>query len=263
MARNLWIALFDLHVPETHEPTLNAVRDFIKKNPKRIAGLVLGGDQADNAEISRFTAGKPLHRPPGIYKRNTEKLRAMVAEFDAILPKEAEKVWIIGNHDDREFQLTECQPELIGTVERPLLLNLKERGWEVVPLGEALKLGKLNVLHGEGLSGIGNQVSTYHAKKAVEMFCSSVLYGHFHTSQSYTKVLPHSTKDKWIGWCAPAACTLNPGYLKNRPTAWVNGFVLIELHEPEKVESGSNFNVYPVIISNGKFSYGGELYGGK
>jgi hypothetical protein len=39
----------------------------------------------------------------------------------------------------------------------------------------------------------------------------------------------------------------------------VNGFTFIELHDPEK--ANSNFNVFPVIVSDGKFSYGGEVYG--
>ena len=41
----------------------------------------------------------------------------------------------------------------------------------------------------------------------------------------------------------------------------MNGFTIVELQEPEK--KNSNFNVYPVIVSNGKFSFGGTVYGAK
>jgi hypothetical protein len=259
MARNIWVAVFDLHHPHVHKPTWEAVKDFIKKNPKKIAGFLFGGDQSDNQEISHHTSSKPLYRPTGSYKRNTDGLNKLVTEIEEILPKEAEKVWIEGNHEAWVNQLIERQPELQGTIERPLLLNLAGRGWEVLQLGEGRHVGKLLVVHGEGLTGIGNQASVYHAKRAVESYCCSVLYGHLHTTQSYTKVLPHSAKDKWVGYSSPAACTLNPTYLQNRPTAWVNGFTFIELHDPEK--ANSNFNVFPVIVSDGKFSYGGEVYG--
>ena len=259
MARNQWVAIFDLHHPLVHKPTFNAIKDYLKKNRDKIAGLILGGDQSDNKEISHHTSGKPLLRPPGSYKSNTIGLDKLLQELEALLPKEAEKVWIEGNHEAWVTQMVERQPELQGTVERHLLLNLEARGWEVLQLGEAKNLGKLIVVHGEGLTGIGNQASVYHAKRAVESFCTSVLYGHLHTAQSYTKVLPHSVKDKWAAYSSPAACATNPQYLQNRPTAWVNGFSIVELHTPNS--DRSNFNVFPVIVSDGKFSFGGVLYG--
>ena len=258
--RNIWVCVFDLHYPHVHKPTLDATLDFIRRNKAKVASFLFGGDQFDNAEISHHTKGKPLLGPPGSYKKNTVGFNNNVLEpLEKYPRKEADRVWIEGNHDYWCNQLLERQPEFVGTLERPLLLGLEDRGWEVVGLGESKRLGKLLTVHGEGLTGIGNQASVYHAKRAVESFCSSVLYGHLHSAQSYTKVLPHSTKDKWIGYCAPAACTLNPSYLQNRPTAWVNGIVIVELHEPEK--PNSNFNVYPIIVSDGKFCFGGETYG--
>ena len=260
MARNIWVCLFDLHYPQVHKPTVNAVMDFIRRNKGKIAGFLFGGDQFHNEEISHHTSGKPLLRPPGSYRKNTVGFDENVLKpIEGVLPPEAERVWIVGNHDDWENQLIERQPELQDSVERPLLLSLEERGWQVLDLGVGKDLGKLLVVHGEGLTGIGNQASVYHAKRAVESFCSSVLYGHLHSAQSYTKVLPHSTKDKWVAYSSPAACTLNPAYLQNRPTAWVNGFDIVELHSPGR--ANSNFNVYPIIVSDGVFSFGGETYG--
>lgn len=259
MPRNLWVTVFDLHAPKHHKPTWDAVLDFVSKNQDKVAGFLFGGDQGDNQEISPHTAGKPLYRLTGAYKKNTMLLDKFVRQIEGALPSEATKVWIEGNHDFWTSQLVEKQPELQGTVERPILLGLERRGWEVLQLGETKQLGKLTVAHGEGLSGIGNQASIYHAKRAVESFCTSILYGHFHSAQSYTKVLPHKTTDKWVAYCSPAACATNPSYLQNRPTAWVNGFTIVELHDPEK--ENSNFNVYPVIVSDGKFSFGGEVYG--
>ena len=50
-------------------------------------------------------------------------------------------------------------------------------------------------------------------------------------------------------------CELNPVYVRNKPNAWVNGFSIIELQDT------GDFNVLPVVVSDGKFSYGGQLYG--
>ena len=58
-----------------------------------------------------------------------------------------------------------------------------------------------------------------------------------------------------MAWMTPAACDLNPTYLRNRPSAWVNGFVVIERMD------GGIFNVYPIIVSGGQCSFGGTVYG--
>lgn len=262
MPRNLWVAVFDLHFPKVHNPTWDAITEFLIRNRSKVAGFYFGGDQMDNQEISHHTKGRPLLRAPGSYKRNTTNFdKNILTPLEALLPTEAERVWQKGNHDGWEEELVEHQPELQGTIERPILLDLDARGWTVLDVGDHYRLGKLTLLHGEVLSGIGNQASIYHAKRAVETYCASVVYGHMHAPQTYTKVLPHNHRDKWQAHCAPIAGATNPGYLRNRPTAWLNGFVIIELIDPE--DRNSNFNVYPIIVSEGQFSFGGNVYGKK
>jgi hypothetical protein len=253
---NLWVCAFDLHFPKVHKPTFAALLDFMNKNKAKIAGFYFGGDQFDNSEISHHNANKPLYKPAGSYQRNTASFDAQVLKpIEALLPKTANKVWQEGNHDNWETQFVESHPELQGTIERPELLKLATRGWKIIPCGSGHRLGKLTLIHGETLSGIGNQASGYHAKKAVETYCGSVLYGHMHSPQSYTKVLPHHQTDKWQAVCAPILGATNPGYLRNRPTAWLNGFVVVETQE------GGNFNIYSIVVVNGKFSFAGEVYG--
>lgn len=253
---NLWVCAFDLHYPKVHKPTFNAMLDFITKNKAKIAGFYFGGDQFDNSELSHHNAGKPLYKPAGSYHRNTTGFDAAVLKpIEAALSKTTERVWQIGNHDDWEHQFVESHPELLGTIERPGLLGLVKRGWTVVPCGTGYKAGKVTLIHGETLSGVGNQASGYHAKKAVETYCRSVVYGHMHSPQSFTKVLPHNQTDKWQAHCSPILGNVNPSYLRNRPTAWLNGFTIVELQDNQ------NFNVYSVIVTNGKFSFAGEIYG--
>jgi predicted phosphodiesterase len=258
LARNLWVCLFDIHHPKVHKPTLNAAREFIACNRSKVAGVYLGGDQFDNEEISHHNSNKPLYKPAGSYDRNTRSFDAQVlTPIEEIIPRGVEKIWQIGNHDDWEYQFIESHPELQGTIERPILLNLEKRGWQVIPCGGSYEIGKLTLIHGETLSGVGNQASGYHAKKAVETYAGSVLYGHMHAPQSYTKVLPHHRTDKWQGTCSPIVGATNPGYLRNRPTAWLNGFTIVETH------GNGLFNVYPVIVVDGQFSFAGQVYGKK
>lgn len=250
----LWVWAFDVHSPQIHRPTFNAMLDFLGKNEVR--GFGFGGDQNDNEEISHHNKKRLILRSPGSYRRNTKFFDEQVLKpIETRLAPEATTVWIEGNHDDWENQLVEENPELQGTVERTQILNIAGRGWQIVPRGEIYELGKLVVIHGETLTGLGNQGPNYHSKKAVEAYGRSVLYGHIHSPQSFTKIAPYAKSDKFMAWCSPILGATNPSYLRNRPTAWLNGFTVVEVQE-----SGS-FNVYPIMVFDGKFRFGGKEYG--
>ena len=249
----IFIVAHDLHYPKTNWPTWNAMLDFAINNS--VTGFIFGGDQLDNQEISHHTKGKPIFRERGSYDRNTNGFRVKILDVLDKIFEGKEKVWIIGNHDDWEAQLIEDHPEFEGTIERTKLLELEKRGWKIVPLGHAYKLGKLNVVHGEILTGFGNQGPAYPSRKAVDMYSANVLAGHTHAPQSFTKVSPVENTQKHMGWIAPCMCDVNPDYLRNRPTAWLNGFSIVEM-QPDGM-----FNLYPIIVTKGRFSFGGRVYG--
>jgi hypothetical protein len=245
----------DLHFPKISKPTVEAFFDVIKDI--KPDGVILQGDQFDNEEISHHNANKPLYKERRSFLKNQEAfddefltpLENMTSDF-------CELIWIIGNHDDWEFQFVESHPELEGVVDRVAALHLVDRGWEIVPLGHAKKIGELNVIHGEILTGIGNQAGMYPGRKAVEIYGSNVLAAHTHAPQSFSKISPVEVKKKYMGWIAPILGATNPGYLRNRPTAWLNGFTIVEVREK------GLFNLYPVIVVDGECSYGGKIYGG-
>lgn len=249
-----WVAFYDVHYPKIDEPTKNALLDFLSKN--KVDGFTFGGDQLDFECISHHTKGKALYRPPKAYVKDIEGFdKNVLKPIEKLLRPETEKIWHIGNHERFEKDFVEEHPELEDLIDHTRILNLEARGWNIVPLGHSSRIGKLVVCHGEILTGIGNQAGAFPSKKAVEMYGASVLAGHTHAPQSYTKVSPVEHVQKWMGTIAPIGGRTNPGYLRNRPTSWLNGFVIIEVME------GGNFNLYPVIVTKGQFSYGGKVYG--
>lgn len=249
-----WVAYYDCHYPKVDDATKKCLLDFLSKN--KIDGFLFGGDQLDLECISHHSKGKPLYRPPKAYLRDIEGFNKDVLEpIEKLLQPGTEKIWHIGNHERFEFDLIEENPELEGLVDHARQLSLEKRGWKIIPLGHSHKIGKLTTCHGEILSGIGNQCGTFPAKKAVELYGTSVLAGHTHSPQSFTKISPVEHIQKWMAWIAPIGGRTNPNYLRNRPTSWLNGFVIIELME------GGYFNVFPVIVTKGKFAYGGKVYG--
>jgi hypothetical protein len=253
MTPKTYVVAFDLHFPKHSKPTFAAMLAFIKA--VRPTGFIFGGDQFDNAEISHHNRRKPLYKPVGSYKRNTLRFdEEILKPLEAALGH-AEKTWIVGNHDDWEREYIEGHPEFEGQIERPEALALQRRRWDVVALGHAKRLGHLNIIHGEVLSGVGNQAGMYPSKKAVELYGDNVLAGHTHAPQSFAKVSPVEVKKKHMGWIAPILGDCNPQYLENRPTAWINGFVVVEL-------LGPMFNLYPINVFGGEFIYGGKHYHG-
>lgn len=250
-----YVVAADVHFPKVNWPTFEAMLELIKDI--KPDGFIFQGDQFDNAEISHHNANKPLYKERRSFLKNQEDFdENLLKPLEAALPKGCEKTWIIGNHDHWEFQFIESHPELEGIVDRVAALNLKGRGWEIIPLGHPKVLGELNVIHGEILTGIGNQAGVYPSRKAVELYAGNVLAAHTHAPQSFTKISPVDHKKKHMAWIAPIVGDTNPAYLQNRPTAWLTGFTVIEMRDK------GLFNLYPVIVIDGKCSYGGKIYGG-
>lgn len=249
------IACYDLHYPVYSKPTVEALLEYVKDVKPEI--FIFGGDQFQFDCISHHTKHTPIFRTRRAYINDIEGFDAHILKpLEAALPATCEKVWIIGNHEDWEQDLINEQPELEDAIGHVRLLKLVQRGWNVIPLGHAYKLGKLHVVHGEVLTGVGNQAGKFPAAKAIEIYAGNVLAGHTHAPQTYTKVSPVTVTNKWQAHIAPIAGASNPEYLRNRPTAWLNGIVRIE------VRSNGAFNLYPIIIINGEFSWNGKVYGG-
>lgn len=229
--------------------------DFLRQN--KVDGFLFGGDQFDNTEISHHNAAKPLYKPVGSYKRHTEGFgQDILGPLEESLGTGTQRVWIVGNHDDWEHQLDETQPELSGCLDRISALQLCEKGWQVVQNGKAYKITRhLTAIHGDQLKGQMGYVSQRVAIRAVEIYGKSVVFGHTHTHATASQVNPIETRKKRIGWNLPAMCDLNPAYMRNRPSAWVNGFGIVE------VRPDDTFNLYPIVVTDGVFSYGGKTYG--
>lgn len=248
------IDVHDTHYPLWHRPTWNCIFDFVKQNPPD--EFIFGGDQLHLDCISHHTDGLPLYRTRRSYMSDIEGFdRDILTPLEKLLPRHCRKIWIIGNHERFEQDFLERHPELEDTCNHIRLLRLIERGWEIIPLGHAYRLGKLSIVHGEVLSGIGNQCGVFPAKKAVELYAGNVLAGHTHSPQTFTKVSPVQSTNKWQAYIAPTAGSVNPTYLRNRPTAWLNGFVTID------VFSNGQFNLYPIIVYDNRCSFAGKQYG--
>lgn len=250
------VAVYDLHYPKYDKATVECLFDYVRQNKPDT--FVFGGDQFHFDCISHHTKHTPIFRTRRSYLNDVEGFdKNILTPLEELLGKKCEKIWIIGNHEDWEQDLINEQPELEGAIGHVRLLQLVERGWTIIPLGHAYKLGKLTCIHGETLTGIGNQGGKFPAEKAVMLYAGNVLAGHTHAAQTFTKVSPVQHTNKWQGHISPIAGNVNPEYLRNRPTAWLNGFNIVDVY-PD-----GQFNYYAVIVYKGRFAFGGKSYGKK
>jgi predicted phosphodiesterase len=244
-----FVSLFDIHFPHVDWGTLRAALDFMSR--ERVDGIILGGDNLDCGPISRHNKNKPLYKPRGQMKKDLDGFNAKVLRpIEKLLPKGAARIWLTGNHEDWAEQLIEEMPELEGLLDFPAYLHLQERGWKVFPQGGIYKYGHLNYVHGDVLPGTGVRA----CQKSLDIYCSSIVFGHGHTAASATKTLPHGAKWKYQAFAMGTVGKLNHHYLKKSPTGWVNQIGITEFY------SNGLFCHYPVTIIKGRFAYGGKIY---
>lgn len=161
--------------------------------------------------------------------------------------KSVEKVFIFGNHEDWVQQYVDRHPEMEGILDLRVGLGLIENGYKIVPTNKYFDLGRLTVCH-------GLYITKYHSRDTAIAVGANVLYGHCHQHQTWSVA---NLRKSFEGIACPCLCRLDMPYLKGKPSNWSHGFAVIESRP------GGDFNCYINIITNGRFSYGGKVYGGK
>jgi hypothetical protein len=101
-------------------------------------------------------------------------------------------------------------------IDRFAYLEIEDRGWEIIPLGMHYRIGNLTRIHGDQLGGTYG-AGVFPAREAVEVYASSVLMGHTHSAQSYTRISPVDVEQKWQGFVSPILGTTNAAFMRNRP----------------------------------------------
>jgi len=238
------IAFYDMHHPKHDQRLWNNLLRFAEDF--RPTAWVFGGDNMDMEPVSHWIGNK---------RRKIEGLRLcedyesfnrdVLARVDALLPEDAERIFLLGNHEDWVEQYIDEHPEVEGFLEVRKNLNLER--WDVYDYGEVAKIGKLHFIHGE-------YFNIHHAHKTGQVYGRNVVMGHTHTYQVHTHTVPTDVESH-SAIALPCGCHLNPNYRKNKPNAWVTGFGVFYVHP------NGNFDLYPVIAVNGSFiAPNGTLY---
>lgn len=245
------LLISDVHIPYQDDKALAVLEKFMASRKWDV--VVYLGDLLDFDMISGFNAENlrenETRRMVNDYHQANELLDRHVKIIRKRNPK-AEIVLLEGNHEDRVRRVIDHTPQLEGLLEVPGNLRLKERGVKWVPNwseGELYQLGNLYISHGLYLN-------KYHPAKMVDTFGTNVAYGHTHDMMSHVKSVWGKNKIIMAQSLGHLADESKLKYMKQGPSNWIQGFGVVEMR-PD-----GNFNLYPIVMINHTFSYGGKTY---
>jgi hypothetical protein len=255
------ILLFpDIHYPHHDEAAMNAVYKFtkwFKPHAINLTGDAMNMDSVNHWKSERgskkYFEGKRLLKEYEMFDRD------ILSKIEKIVPKNCEKTYMGGNHEDWINTLIDKIPQLEGLVEPDVALNLKEREWEWIPwinwtdsskcIRGIKKYGKVLVIHGQ-------YTNECHSKKTALTFSKSVIYCHTHDLQSYTKVFADDGRGFHTAQSIGCLCNISPDYMRGGMNRWVNAFGVLYVRED------GMYNLYVPVIIKGKFCFDGKIFDG-
>jgi hypothetical protein len=234
------------HVPFQNKEFTKRVFDLM--NTHKFDGLILNGDFLDCNTLSghdrgKFTAIRGLTLTEE-YRQGKEVLKQLVE----LLPANAEKVYMYGNHEDRYFRFIGDMQQAKTPPQSPTEgLGLYDLGFQVVESYATgyMTLGEhLDILH-------GIYYNTHCAKTHIDRFRGSVVFAHTHRIQSY---IEGRTGGFNIGWGGDATSPAFNYADRGTKASWQNGLAV------ETIDERGNYYHQQVVAQNNRFVYGGKLY---
>lgn len=241
------------YLPDVHTPfhrktlwkkVLNAVKD------SKPYGVILGGDFMDMYSVSGHNADSLYYLKDITLAYEYSEAGLALGQLEAVLPRGCDKHYIYGNHEDRYFrELARGDRAKYGAALKSPeeALALDKRGWQVYRnwKDDSVRLGE----HLECIHGIYCPV--HAAKKHLDEFQGSVIFGHTHRWQVYSSGKRVAYNVGWLGDPDNKAFGYAPRAKRNQ---WTNGFAKIHvLHD-------GTFTVEPVQCYNDRFFTNGKMY---
>lgn len=232
----------DSHAPDFDE---SATECAIKLGRFYRPDLIISlGDVGEYASVSSWSKGKPKLQENLRIKDDVVEATNYLQRIGEINPK-AEKVCLLGNHESRVQRFIEENPQTDGLVS--VATEYEKVGWKTHPENLPYEIcHKLIAVHGVNHG-------KYAAAKHLELYSKSVLFGHIHKPQSFAHSFYDGVK---MSWSCPCLSNLNPNYLRNRPSAYTHGVVLIDI-----LDNGIFF-LDVVLIFGGVTSRFGSIFNG-
>lgn len=229
------LILSDLHFPYQNNKAVTVALDYGKD--KKVDCILINGDLIDFANISR-------HEKDWRHRNITHEFEAVKTFLKSLrsnFPK-TKIVFKLGNHDERwEKFLYAKAPEIFDMPEFQLevILRLGELKIDIVKDKRPILLGKLTVLHGHELMGMGG---VNPARATFTKTMEDTLVGHYHRTSSHSEP---TMNNRLINVHSQGClCELHPMFMPINK--WNLGFSYVELN----IKTGEYYLDSKKIVNN-------------
>jgi len=127
--------------------------------------------------------------------------------------------------------------------------KLKERKYNIYKYNQPLTIGKVTFIHGA-------YHTAYHAKKHLDSYGSSIIYGHTHDVQSHSQTKLGGTISAHSLGCVKDMSAEKNEWLRGRLHNWTHAFAIVDWF------TNRDFRIEVVEIHNGKTSVWGKIING-
>ncbi len=235
--------LNDTHNPFQDQRVMREVELFLYELQPDM--VIYPGDLNDFYQISKFNKN-PERK--GKLQEDLDSTSHMFKRQRSLLPN-ARMIQMDGNHEDRLRKYLWGDKDAFSSL-RCLsvesLFELKDSGIEHIPHEEGVLFnGNFMATH----SDLARAHSSYTAKGMSDKHGGSGIHGHSHRMGSFYKRNRFGVYGWWENGCL---CDLYPDWMQN--PNWQQGFSVITFIK-------GRFWVEPIQIINGRFIYGGKVYG--
>lgn len=241
-----WLLIGCIHVPWHNKWLFDGV--FKMMSDEKFDGVVFGGDTLDMMSLGKHSKGEAV--PYTLWEEYLEGVK-LRKNIDSLMPDNAEKIWLNGNHEDRYYRfLKDIDNSKLGAalVGIDKGVGLSENSWKYLPnwLEDKVTINDCDIIHGQYLgkhpwvrhcevsSVIGRDVVFYHSHR-FGMFTNGIRTAYNLgtmadiDSDGFKYVSPHTRQ------------------------GWGNGFGVL-------IKDGSKNHIQPVRCTKRNFFYNGKKY---
>lgn len=254
----MWFVAGDWHSFNLDIPTFNILVEHAFLVAPEHRNLIINGDFIDTPYFMPKNTGfaQWKDRVDGIemfFLPEFEKeIKWANDTLDALQSVFKNIVFIFGNHDSQRidnFRENYCPSAYQEHFYLHKQLNLSQRNVGWIEYGDWLDIGNISITHGN-----------FHGPSALKKHFEAsggrnVLFSHVHTAECKSFTSRGHTR---CSWSLPAMCDLNPHYIRNNDTAWVNGYGTLFM----KPNGNFNFHTH-LIIDNELCLPNGQVLKGK
>jgi len=243
----LFVILPDPHYPFQNQGLMEKVFKCISDN--EVAGVVISGDWLDLYTLGSYNADSlGLLRNISLDEEYESGLQGL-KELEKVLPEDAKRMFLYGNHEDRYFREVNKRDNAKygSTLQHPTkALQLQELGYEVKTnwKDDFFTVGDIDVMH-------GTYFNLHAAKKHLDMHERSCIMGHTHRIASF--ITGHEASFNIGTLCdldSPAFRYMH----RMQRSQWCNGFAFVTV-----VDGKSHFEQI-IVRGNGTFVFRGVVY---